>query len=334
MISITHNMHTGEIEIRFHKDPTLLLLVKRIPNRSYHPDHYWRVPIEQGRDIKPYIDRFIAEAGTAGFESEVDPLVWDAIEEAANYKEKNYALSLAEDYTEDKRLTSAFGRDLTPLQRARVRYLFNNSAGVLFGSDDPLVPLIALEYALWFPALVVCPDPRKFEIGSQFRRMTRRQTFVVEDEPMLIREAREAATGKPQFAEMCICNFGNLPKYRMWLTTIDFQSLLIVDGQWIRSGSSGQVTILLDLARVIPHKILMTTTDFRVKPWELCAQLEVIGKIDQFGGRAKFLQDFTRQEWADTERTDGPQAVEPYKIWKPANTDRLEKELRSICYTR
>lgn len=329
MINITYNLHTGEIEIRFYKDPTLLLLVKRIPNRSYHPDRYWRVPVEQGRDIKPYIDRFIEEAKSAGHESEVDPLVWDAIEEAANYKEKNYALSLAEDYAEDKRLTSAFGRDLTPEQRARVRYLFNNAAGVLFGSSDPIIPLITIEYGLWFPALVVCPDAVKYEIGSKFKRMTRRGVFVVEEERMIIEEEIEAATGKPRFSEMVVINFGNLSKYHTWLTTIDFKSLLIVGGEAIRAGNSEQVAVLLNLARLIPHKILMTITDFHVKPWELAAQLEVIDRIKEFGGRAKFLEDYKRDKLGDD-----PAAGAPYKIWKPANTDRLEKELRSICYTR
>lgn len=327
MIDITYNLRTAQVEIRFFKDPTLLLLVKRIPGRDHHPDRYWYVPVEQGRDLKPYLERFIEEAKSAGHESEVDQLVWDAIEEAANYKARNHALSLAEDYTDDKRLTSAFGRDLTGIQRARTRYLFNNSAGVLFGGSDPVTPLIAIEYGLWFPALVVCPDARKFEIGSMFKRMTRRQVFVVETEAVLIREAREAAAGTPQFSEMCICNFGNLAKYRLWLSTIDFQSMLIVGGEAIRSGNSEQVTILLDLARRIPHKILMTTTDFLHRPWELCAQLEVIERMKDFGGREKFLENYTRTVHIDSK--DGFS-----NIWKPANVERLEKELRSICYTR
>lgn len=329
MINITYNLSTANIEIRFFKDPNLLLLVKRIPRRAFHPDRYWYIPLEQGRDIKPYIDRFIDEAKSAGYESEVDDSVWIAIEDAASWKQKNYDLSLAEDYTEDKRIMSAFGRDLTGVQRARVRYIFDNAAGVLFGSDDPIIPLIAIEYGLWFPSLVICPDAVKFEIGSKFKRMTRRGVFVVEDEPMIIRETREAVTGKPEFSEMCIVNFGNLQKYRTWLSTIEFQSMLIVGGQGIKSGSSDQVTILLDLARTIPHKILMTTCNFHLRPWELCAQLEVVERIKDFGGRAKFLSDYTREE-----RPDNWEGGATYKIWKPANTEKLEKELRSICYTK
>lgn len=323
MVTITFNLRTNEIEIRFFKDPNLLLMVKRIPGRVFHVDRYWRVPLEQGRDIKPYIDRFIEEAKSAGHESEVDDLVWAAIETAADYKNSNYALSLADDYAEDVRLNTAFTDDMSGIQRARVRYLFNNSAGVLYGSSDIVTPLIAIEYGLWFPALVVCPNDRRFEIASYFKRMTRRAVFVVEEEQVLIRDAREAANGAEAMAEMCVCNFGNLAKYRTWLSNIEFQSMLIVGGEGIRSGTSEQVIILSDMARTIPHKILMTSCDFVVKPWELCAQLEIIERMKDFGGRTKFLEDYTRTV-----------KVEGYPVMKPSNPDGLEKELRSICYTR
>lgn len=322
MINITFNLRTNEIEIRFFKDAQLLILVKRIPGREFHIDRYWRVPLVQGVDIKPYIDRFIEEAKSAGHESEVDDLVWAAIETAANYREHNYALSLAEDYTEDWKLNSVFGRELNGIQRARVRYLFNNFAGVLYGSPDIIIPLIAIEYDVSFPSLVICPNERKFEIASYFKRMTRRSVFVVEEEQVMIHDARQAA-GAESHASMCVCNFGNLRKYRTWLSGIEFQSLLIVGGEGIRSGTSEQVVILMDLARVIPHKIMMTTCDFINKPWELCAQLEVIGRLQDFGGRDKFMQDYTR-----TVKVDG------YPVLAPSNPERLEKELRSICYTR
>lgn len=326
MIDITYNFRSSNIEIRFYKDPDLILLVKRIPGREYHVDRYWFVPVVQGRDIKPYLERFIKEAKSAGHDSEVDPLVWDAIEEAANYKTLNLALSTADDYTDDPRLTSTFGRDLTGLQRARIRYLFNNAGGVLWGSADRVIPLATVEYGLFLPALVVCADTEKFLFASEFKRMTRRQVFVMDEEQMLIKEAREAATGRPEFAELCVVNYGLLPKFREWLTTIEWQVMILDRAHCIRNGNSEQGKILLDMARWVPRKILMSCTDFRVAPWELCTQLEIAGRMEDFGGRQKFLEDYTN---ITSLKHNGS-----IDHWKARNTERLESELRSVCYTR
>jgi hypothetical protein len=322
MINVSYNLHTGEININTRGDSRVVLLVKRLPGKEFHKDKYWRVPIVNGTSLRSHLENFIANVKDLQLEIEVDEEVWTAVDFAENWRERNYNLSTGTDYVSEI-YTRLFDGDLSGPQRVTVEYMSTNGA-VICGDPETLNPrtsaLAAIERELKYPALVVCSDPAKILWAREFKQRTRRFVYMmgIDVDRDFIHEMRIDA-GSENMAELGVINFGNLEKYRAWLGSTEWQVLIIDEAHYIKSTASVQATILLDLARTIPKKILLSQTDIHARPWELLAQLEILGKLGEFGGREKFIHDYTVKGSEST-------------VWKPCNTDKLEKALREVCY--
>lgn len=194
-----------------------------------------------------------------------------------------------------------------------------------------------------YPCLVICPSSLKINWQREFEKFTARKALVL---------GNSVATTWPYLLRMgmfdvAVANYESLRKFFVWdvkarkgkpfrlkdvVFTPDigvFRSVIIDESHRVKDPSAQQTIFTRGIAEGKEFRILLSGTPVVNRPADLVAQLSIMGRLQDFGGRTKFLADYGGGEVFKDIR-QRPKDDED----APRNLERLSAELYSRCMIR
>lgn len=189
--------------------------------------------------------------------------------------------------------------------------------GILFGlekrrlliGDEPglgktLQSIGIVDTANAYPALVICPSSLKINWQREFEKFTDKKALVLDN---------ATRTSWPYLLQMgmfhmAIVNYESLRKYFVYDTGKDrafrlkdvvfndaikvFRSVIIDESHRVKDPSAQQTIFTRGIAEGKDFRILLSGTPVVNRAEDLVAQLSIMGRLSEFGGRSKFLADY------------------------------------------
>ena len=225
--------------------------------------------------------------------------------------------------------------------------------GILFGlekrrfiiGDEPglgktLQSIGVADCAGAYPCLGVCPSSLKINWQREFEKFTDAKALVLDNSvlttwPYLLRMG---------MFQVAIVNYESLRKFFVWdirgsrasfhLKDVVFRpeinifkSIVIDESHRVKDPSAQQTIFTKGIATGKPYIMLLSGTPVVNRPADLIAQLSIMGRLQEFGGRSKFLADYgggdLGKDFRNRDKDDTPR-----------NLDRLSQELYSRCLIR
>lgn len=139
----------------------------------------------------------------------------------------------------------------------------------------------------------------------------------------------------PKNIQVVIINYDILPGWLDVLSQIQWKAIICDESQYLKSPKTKRTKAVKQVATgynedgdtvspPIPYRFLLSGTPVMNRPKELVPQLEILGRINEFGGGFKFLQ-----RYAGAERTRFG-----WDMSGAAHLDELNQKLRATCYVR
>ena len=128
-------------------------------------------------------------------------------------------------------------------------------------------------------------------------------------------------------ADVVVINYDILDKQKDALSKVGFQSLVFDESHYAKNKDTKRTKALKSLASSIPASgmvLALTGTPVLNRPIELVSQLEIIGRIEEFGGSWNFRKRYC----AAKHNGYG------WDFTGTSNADELNDLLRRVCYVR
>jgi SWI/SNF-related matrix-associated actin-dependent regulator 1 of chromatin subfamily A len=191
--------------------------------------------------------------------------------------------------------------------------------GIIFGldkrrlliGDEPglgktLQSIGIVDTANAYPALVICPSSLKINWQREFEKFTNKKALVLDN---------ATRTAWPYFLQMgmfhvAIVNYESLRKYFVWdINSSDrrsfrlkdvvfndaikvFRSVIIDESHRVKDPSAQQTIFTRGIVEGKDFRILLSGTPVVNRAEDLVSQLSIMGRLQEFGGRGKFLADY------------------------------------------
>ena len=165
-----------------------------------------------------------------------------------------------------------------------------------------------------YPALVICPSSLKINWQREFEKFTDKKALVLDN---------ASRTAWPYFLQMgmfhvAIVNYESLRKYFVWdihraskrvpfrLKDVVFndaikvfRSVIIDESHRVKDPGAQQTIFTRGIVEGKDWRILLSGTPVVNRAEDLVAQLSIMGRLQEFGGRGKFLADYGENDNLD-----------------------------------
>lgn len=155
-----------------------------------------------------------------------------------------------------------------------------------------------------YPCLVVCPSSLKINWQREFEKFTDKSALVLDNS---VRTTWSYLLGMGMH-QVAIVNYESLKKYFVWDIKTGkqfrlkdvvfcpqikmFKSIIIDESHRVKDPSAQQTIFTKGLSVGKEWIILLSGTPVVNRPDDLIAQLSIMNRLQQFGGRAKFVADY------------------------------------------
>lgn len=215
------------------------------------------------------------------------------------------------------------------------RFLIGDEPGL----GKTLQSIGVVDCACAYPCLVICPSSLKINWQREFEKFTDKKALVLEN---------SVATTWPYLLQMgmhhvAVVNYESLRKYFVWdihggksfrLKDVVFcphikmfKSIIIDESHRVKDPSAQQTIFARGIAEGKEWRILLSGTPVVNRPADLIAQLSIMGRLREFGGRSKFLAEYGGGEMSKERRCKQEND-------EPRNLELLSNELYSRCMIR
>ncbi len=207
------------------------------------------------------------------------------------------------------------GGTLRPFQRAGVAYAVKNER-VLIGDEMGLgktVQALAACQAMGaFPVVVVCPASLKVNWYREACKWLPGKRVTIWD----------SRGGWP--ADVVVVNYDVLGKLVDRLKALAPAAVVFDECHYLKTRKAKRTEAAKDLATVAKVRLALSGTPILNRPSELVTQLELLGRIEEFGGYWQFVRRYC-QAFRGDHGVDTAGA---------ANLEELNHRLRSTCFIR
>lgn len=160
-----------------------------------------------------------------------------------------------------------------------------------------------------YPCLVVCPASLKINWQREFEKFTDAKALVLDN---------STRTTWPYLLQMgmfqvAIVNYESLRKYFVWDIRTNgkvfrlkdvvfcpqikmFRSIIIDESHRVKDPGAQQTIFTKGIATGKPYIMLLSGTPVVNKPEDLIAQLSIMERLSEFGGRGKFVADYAGED--------------------------------------
>lgn len=194
-----------------------------------------------------------------------------------------------------------------PYQREGIEYGLDKKRLII--GDEPglgktLQSIGIVDTANAYPCLVICPSSLKINWQREFEKFTDKSALVLDNSvrttwPYLL---------KMGMHHVAIVNYESLRKYFVWdikggksfrLKDVVFcpqirmfRSVIIDESHRVKDPSAQQTIFTKGITTGKEWIILLSGTPVVNRPEDLVAQLSIMGRLQEFGGRTKFMADY------------------------------------------
>lgn len=299
------------IYLSFAYDPVKVKAVKAIPSVTWHAKtKAWRAPVASIAECIEWSEKF----------NQAVPE--NLVRLAAQIKE-THDDSVQQSRSTDAELEVA-GLPLLPYQRAGVKYAAQSRRCFIaddMGLGKTLQAIATLEY-VWdsYPAVVVCPPNLVLNWQKEYGKwLPARKVVTVSD--------RKTFPEHKDF-DVLVIGYSNISHWQKQITNFNFRSFVFDESHYVKSPTSQRTKASIKIARTAPPDgiiLCLTGTPVTNRPAEYASQLDVLGKLNTFGG----LWGFYRRYCGAFRDRFGQ-----WNISGNSNLDELNERLRGNCYIR
>jgi len=289
-------------------DRVWVTALKSFPGVTWDKDtKAWQVPISAAHDALDFCRRF---------DLSVPP---DLLAHADDVAERTAALIHASRATDAD--IDVAGLPLLGYQRAGVQYALD--AKRCFIADDmglgkTIQSIATVEAAGAYPVAVICPPSLVLNWKAEYAKWLPDKTVAVVTDRKSFPE--------PGTYDVVVLGWSNIVH---WVEQVKGHQALIADeSHYAKSYDAKRTKAAIKAAKTVPPDgfvLCLTGTPVTNKPAEYAAQLEMMGRLADFGGKMGFYRRYCaafRDQWGHW-HLDGH-----------SNLDELNEKLRATCYVR
>jgi len=297
------------IYMSFAYDPVKVKAVKGIPSVTWHAKtKAWRAPVASIAECIEWSDKF-------------NQPVPENLARLAKQIKETHDDSVQQSRSTDAELEVA-GLPLLPYQRAGVKYAAQSRRCFIaddMGLGKTLQAIATLEHTPnSYPAVVVCPPNLVLNWQKEYGKwLPERKVVIVTD--------RKAFPEDRNF-DVLVIGYSNISHWQKQIT--NFRSFVFDESHYVKSPTSQRTKAAIKIARTAPPDgiiLCLTGTPVTNRPAEYASQLDVLGKLNTFGG----LWGFYRRYCGAFRDRFGQ-----WNISGNSNLDELNERLRGNCYIR
>ena len=305
------SIEDGSIFMYFLYERVIIKAVKQIPAVSWDSSrHGWRAPLSSISNVIEW-----ASAFNIPVDSDV-AVVRDKVNESMNQ------LIEASRSTDAGISIETLNGELLPYQRAGVAYA--SSARRCFIADEmglgkTIQALATIEYVHdSYPAVVVCPPSLVLNWAKECQKwLPHRRVATVSNR----RDFPDAES-----YDVLVVGYSNIPTWEKKLSK--HRSYIFDESHYCKTPTAQRTKAAVKIARSAPKEgivLCLTGTPVTNRPNEYASQLEILGRLKEFGG----LWGFYRRYCAAYQDSFGQ-----WNISGHSHLDELNERLRSACYIR
>ena len=196
-----------------------------------------------------------------------------------------------------------------PYQREGIAYGLDKKRLII--GDEPglgktLQSIGIVDTAGAYPCIVICPSSLKINWQREFEKFTGKSALVLDNAvrttwPYLLRMG---------IHQVAVVNYESLRKYFVWDIKAPsggsfrlkdvvfcpqikmFKSVIIDESHRVKDPSAQQTIFTKGITTGKEWIILLSGTPVVNRPEDLVAQLSIMGRLQEFGGRTKFMADY------------------------------------------
>lgn len=304
-------LKNGMIVMRFPYERVIIKAVKQVPAVTWNSKEYaWQAPVSSIRSVIEWADAFSVS---------VDP---ELREMAAGVIEEMNALIEASRSTDAEISIPTLTGELLPYQRAGVSYAANARRCFIadeMGLGKTIQAIATLEHVGdSYPAVIVCPPSLVLNWATEYAKwLPNRRVATV--------------TGRKSFPEagtydVVVVGYSNISTWEKQLT--GHQSYVFDESHYAKTPTAQRTKSAVKIARSAPSSgmtLCLTGTPVTNRPNEYASQLDILGRLKDFGG----LWGFYRRYCAAFQDRFGQ-----WNISGHSHLDELNDRLRGTCYIR
>lgn len=301
----------GTIYMYFSYERVIIKAVKQIPAVSWDSDkHAWRAPVSSITNVIEWADAFDVpvDAEVRAMRDEVRATM-DKLIEASRSTDAGIAIP-------------TLNGELLPYQRAGVAYAANAMRCFIadeMGLGKTIQALATLEYVHdSFPAVVVCPPSLVLN-------------WAKECEKWLPHRRVATVTNRKHYPEagsydVVVVGYSNIAAWEKRLT--GHRSYVFDESHYCKTPTAQRTKAAVKISKTAQKNgivLCLTGTPVTNRPNEYASQLEILGRLKDFGG----LWGFYRRYCAAYQDQFGQ-----WNISGHSHLDELNERLRAACYIR
>lgn len=303
----------GMIYVRFLYDVNLVYEIKRIAGAKWlKAKRAWVIPLE--------------EASVSALERVVDTfgLVVDAEALLVMQEEKGRGEAMREASRAAEGVDidiPGLGGELLPFQRAGVDYALKSRRCFIadaMGLGKTVEALATIQAAQAYPAIVVCPASLKTNWVREARKWLPKDMTVFPisgTRPSLL-----AVT-----ADIVVINYDILKYHVESLIEMKPKAAVFDESHFCKNSKTQRAKAAKELSRGASEiSLCLTGTPILNRPNELIAQLDILDRLQEFGGWSAFTRRYC----------DAYRGAFGFDTSGSANEAELNDRLRSLCYVR
>lgn len=304
-------MSDANLMLRCPYEKVIIKAVKQIPGITWNSDKkVWQAPLTSVAEVIGWAKSFDV------------PIAEEIHSHAVNVKESLNKLKDASRSTDAEIKVASIKGDLLPYQRAGVAYASNARRTFIadeMGLGKTLQAIATLEY-VWdsYPVVVVCPPTLVLNWKAEYARW-------LPDKRVSVVPNRKDFPEKNSY-DVVVVGYSNISHWEKELK--GHQSYVFDESHYCKTPTAARTKSAVKIARTAPKEgivLCLTGTPVTNRPAEYASQLEILGKLKDFGG----LWGFYRRYCGAFQDSFGQ-----WNISGHSHLDELNDRLRGNCYIR
>ena len=301
----------GMIVMRFPYERVIIKAVKQIPAVSWNSKAYaWTAPLSSISSVMSWAKSFDI------------PVDAEISQMASTVESKMSALIEASRSTDAEISISGLSGQLLPYQRAGVSYASNARRAFIadeMGLGKTIQALATLEYVHdSYPAVVVCPPSLVLNWANEYAKwLPHRRVATVTN--------RKVFPDSGSY-DVVVVGYSNISTWEKQL--LNHRSYVFDESHYAKTPTAQRTKAAVKIARSAPKDgliLCLTGTPVTNRPNEYASQLDILGRLKDFGG----LWGFYRRYCAAYQDSFGQ-----WNISGHSHLDELNDRLRGTCYIR
>lgn len=226
----------------------------------------------------------------------------------------NYFLNSLTEENMQKGLNYKFKKEPKIFQEIGILFAIINKKIIIgdeMGLGKSIQAITTISITNAYPCLIVCPSSLKYNWRDEIESATESSCHFL--------------NGKnPTDKDYYIINYESLHKHLNFIKKNNFKSIIFDESHYLKNEDAKRTKNSLEAVKNIEYRIELTGTPVLKIPLDLVSQLKLINKLDLFGGKEKFLEQYCKPEKTSF-GTDYTGA---------SNLNELSRSLREICFIR